>query len=72
MVAKDTYAMRAKILFLALGLIAYGYYLQATQSAVMGQVEGIGSMYQRAMTQAEEMANNTKVSTELVQYSPGK
>jgi hypothetical protein len=64
--------MRTKILFIVMALIAYGYYLQATQSAVMGQIEGIGSMYQRAMTQAEEMANNTRVNTELVQYSPGK
>ena len=64
--------MRTKILFIVMALIAYGYYLQATQSAVMGQIEGIGSMYQRAMTHAEEMANNTRVNTELVQYSPGK
>lgn len=64
--------MRIKTLFIILALMAYGYYLQSTQKAVLAQLDQVGGVYQRAVTQAEEMTNNTKVSTELVQYSSGK
>ncbi len=72
MAVKDIHTMRAKVLFIVLALVAYGHYLQTTQKAVSAQLDQIGGVYQRAMIQAEEMANNAKVSNELVQYSSGK